>query len=84
MSEDKNEPSEHEQAVEEMREFEKKGEVPHDLSEWPQGVPDEIWGAAARHYGEQGMAALVLQIALENVWNRLNNAVRQPADAPWG
>ncbi len=54
------------------------------LSERPEGVPDEIWADAARHYGEKALSALLLQIALENVWNRLNNAVRQPADAPWG
>ncbi len=37
MSEEKKEPSEHEQAVEEMREFEKQGAPPRDLNEWPQG-----------------------------------------------
>ncbi len=37
MDEDKQGPSEHEQAVEEMREFEKSGEIPRDLDQWPQG-----------------------------------------------
>jgi AhpD family alkylhydroperoxidase len=44
-------------------------------------VPDEIWDDAARHYDEQALAALVLQIANINVWNRLNVATRQVAGA---
>jgi AhpD family alkylhydroperoxidase len=42
-------------------------------------VPDEIWDEAARHYDEQALAVLVLDIALINVWNRLNIATRQVA-----
>ncbi len=42
-------------------------------------VPDEIWNEAARHYDEPALAALVLSIALINVWNRLNVATRQVA-----
>jgi alkylhydroperoxidase family enzyme len=37
--------------------------------------------AAARHYDEQQLAALLLAIASVNVWNRLNIATRQPAGA---
>jgi alkylhydroperoxidase family enzyme len=44
-------------------------------------VPDEIWDEAARHYDEQGMASLVLKIALTNLFNRLNRVTRQPAGA---
>lgn len=44
-------------------------------------VPDAIWNEAARHYDEPALAALVLQIALINVWNRLNVATRQVAGA---
>lgn len=40
-------------------------------------VPDEIWEEAARLYGEPELAGLVTAIALINVWNRLNVAVRQ-------
>lgn len=47
------------------------------------GVPDEVWDEAARHYDEQGMAALVLSIATINVWNRLNVATRQQAGHGW-
>ncbi len=46
-------------------------------------VPDEIWGAAAAHYDEQGLAALVLMIAVTNMFNRLNATTRQVAGA-WG
>jgi AhpD family alkylhydroperoxidase len=47
-------------------------------------VPDDIWNEAARHYDEKALAALVLSIALINVWNRLNVATRQPAGQSWG
>ena len=40
-------------------------------------VPDEIWDAAADHFDETQLGALVLDIALINVWNRLNVATRQ-------
>jgi alkylhydroperoxidase family enzyme len=44
-------------------------------------VPDEIWEEAARHYDEQALAALVIEIALINVWNRFNVTTRQVASA---
>lgn len=47
------------------------------LSDRPDPVPDEIWDEAARHYDEQGLAALVLKIAVTNVFNRLNRVTRQ-------
>jgi AhpD family alkylhydroperoxidase len=49
------------------------------LSDRSAAVPDEIWEEAARHYGEQALAALIIQIAQINVWNRLNATVRQVA-----
>jgi AhpD family alkylhydroperoxidase len=42
-------------------------------------VPDAIWDEAARHYDEQGLAALVLMIAITNLFNRLNATTRQIA-----
>ena len=42
-------------------------------------VPDEIWDEAARHYDEQGLAALILMIATTNLFNRLNATTRQVA-----
>jgi AhpD family alkylhydroperoxidase len=46
-------------------------------------VPNEIWDAAAAHYDEPGLAALVLMIAVTNLFNRLNATTRQVAGA-WG
>lgn len=43
------------------------------------GVPDEVWADAAKHYDEDQLAALVCGIALINTFNRLNVLVRQPA-----
>jgi alkylhydroperoxidase family enzyme len=34
---------------------------------------------AARHYDEPALAALIIEIALINVWNRLNVTTRQLA-----
>jgi AhpD family alkylhydroperoxidase len=53
------------------------------LADRPDPVPDEIWDEAARHYDEQGLAALVLMIAVSNTFNRLNITTRQVAGA-WG
>lgn len=49
------------------------------LADRPDPVPDEIWAEAARHFGEQALAGLVLAIANQNLWNRLNVATRQMA-----
>jgi AhpD family alkylhydroperoxidase len=40
-------------------------------------VPDPIWEAAAEHFDEVQLGALVLDIATVNLWNRLNTATRQ-------
>jgi AhpD family alkylhydroperoxidase len=53
------------------------------VADRPNPVPDEIWDEAARHYDEEGLAALLLLIATTNVFNRLNIATRQIAGA-WG
>ena len=42
-------------------------------------VPDEVWDEAARHYDKEELAALVLDIGIINLWNRLNAATRQVA-----
>lgn len=44
-------------------------------------VPGEMWNEAARHYDEASLAALVVQIASINLWNRVNVATRQVAGA---
>ncbi|WP_410652953.1 carboxymuconolactone decarboxylase family protein [Amycolatopsis sp. cmx-4-54] len=43
------------------------------------GVTDEVWAAAAKHYDDEQLVALVTQIALINAFNRLNVITRQPA-----
>jgi len=49
------------------------------LSDRSDPVPDAVWEEAAHHYDERGLSALVLSIAMVNVWNRLNVATRQVA-----
>lgn len=49
------------------------------LSDRADPVPDEIWNEAVRHYMEPARSALLLSIALTNVYNRLNVATRQVA-----
>lgn len=42
-------------------------------------VPDAVWDEAAQYYDEKGLAALVLMIAMTNLFNRVNVTTRQPA-----
>jgi AhpD family alkylhydroperoxidase len=53
------------------------------LADRPDPVSDEVWDAAAAHYDEKGLAAIVLMIAVTNLFNRLNATIRQVAGA-WG
>jgi AhpD family alkylhydroperoxidase len=53
------------------------------LSDRPDPVPDAIWDEAVRHYDEPALAALIVQIALINAFNRINAAVKQVAGAAW-
>jgi AhpD family alkylhydroperoxidase len=47
------------------------------LADRGDAVPDEIWDAAAEHFDEVQLGALVLDIAVANLWNRLNVATQQ-------
>jgi len=49
------------------------------LSDRPDAVSDEVWDEATRHYDERALAALLIQIATINAWNRLNVPIRNPA-----
>ncbi|TCP54054.1 AhpD family alkylhydroperoxidase [Tamaricihabitans halophyticus] len=51
------------------------------LSERPEGVPDDVWQDAAKHFPEDQLAALVYAIAMINAWNRINVTIRQVAGA---
>lgn len=55
------------------------GESLTRLSDRTDPVPVELWEEAVRHYDHEALAALLLSIALTNVWNRLNVATRQVA-----
>jgi AhpD family alkylhydroperoxidase len=41
-------------------------------------VPDDVWAEAARHYDERQLAALVLEIGMINLWNRVNVTIKEP------
>lgn len=49
------------------------------LSDRADPVPDAIWEESARHYNEEGLAALVLAIGVINLWNRINATTKQPS-----
>jgi AhpD family alkylhydroperoxidase len=49
------------------------------LADRPDPVPDDIWFEAAQHYDEKALAALTLNVAVINLWNRLNVPTRQIA-----
>ncbi len=51
------------------------------LADRPDPVPDEVWDEAAAHFTEPQLAALVVDMAAINAWNRLNAATRQVAGA---
>lgn len=54
------------------------------LADTPDAVPDDVWDAAAKHFTEQQLAAIVLWIATTNFFNRINVTTRQPAPQNWG
>ncbi|MEU7866460.1 carboxymuconolactone decarboxylase family protein [Dactylosporangium sp. NPDC049140] len=41
------------------------------------GVGDEVWAAARKHWSEEEVANLVLAIGIINVWNRISVAARR-------
>lgn len=49
------------------------------LADRSDGVPDDVWAEAARHFEETALAALVLNIASINFWTRVNVTTRQVA-----
>jgi AhpD family alkylhydroperoxidase len=48
-----------------------------------EAVDDELWQEVAAHLDEGRIAAVLLQIALVNTWNRVNRATRQVAGQAW-
>jgi len=53
------------------------------LADRGDAVPDEIWEAAAKHYDEQELGALVLWIAVTNFFNRINATLHTQAPQNW-
>jgi AhpD family alkylhydroperoxidase len=49
------------------------------LADSPDPVPDAIWNEATRHYNERELSALIISIALINMWNRVNVTTKQIA-----
>ncbi|NYG59319.1 AhpD family alkylhydroperoxidase [Nocardioides daedukensis] len=48
-----------------------------------EAVSDELWREVTKHYGEKQIAALILTIATNNLFNRINIAVREDAMEPF-
>jgi AhpD family alkylhydroperoxidase len=46
-------------------------------------VPDDIWDAAADHFDERQLAAIILMVAVTNLFNRINATIKEPAGASW-
>ena len=42
-------------------------------------MPDQVWDMAAKHFDQKELAALLLNIAITNAFNRLNVSTRQQA-----
>ncbi|MEE1813288.1 carboxymuconolactone decarboxylase family protein [Streptomyces sp. BE133] len=53
------------------------------LSDRSDPVPDDIWNAAAAHFTEKELSALVLSIGLTNLFNRINVTTKQPPGKTW-
>jgi AhpD family alkylhydroperoxidase len=53
------------------------------LSDRSDAVPDDVWNAAADHFDEKGLAAIVLMIATTNFFNRINATIKEPAPVSW-
>lgn len=53
------------------------------LADRADAVPDAVWDAAADHYSEAQLSAIVLMIATTNFFNRINATIREQAGASW-
>jgi AhpD family alkylhydroperoxidase len=47
------------------------------LADRADAVPDEVWKQASAHFADAALSALVMTIAVANLWNRLNVPTRQ-------
>lgn len=53
------------------------------LADHPDAVPDGIWDVAATYFDQKELAALLLNIAVTNLFNRLNAPTRHQAGGAW-
>jgi AhpD family alkylhydroperoxidase len=53
------------------------------LADQSDPVPDTVWEKVARHFSQPEIAALLVDIALINSWNRFNVAVKQMVGEKW-
>lgn len=51
------------------------------IADRPDPVSEEVWAEATRHFDETALAGLVAQIALTNLFNHANVAIRRPVGA---
>jgi AhpD family alkylhydroperoxidase len=51
------------------------------IADRPEAVSDSVWNEASQYYDEKALAALILQIALINAFNRINVPIREVAGA---
>ncbi|MFI6929854.1 carboxymuconolactone decarboxylase family protein [Streptomyces sp. NPDC050287] len=49
-----------------------------------ESVPDALWDEVADHFDEKQLSALILTIALTNMFNRINTTIHEPAGTTWG
>ncbi|GLW25059.1 carboxymuconolactone decarboxylase family protein [Microbispora triticiradicis] len=49
------------------------------LADQADPVPDQVWDMAAKHFDQKELAALLLNIAITNAFNRLNVPTRRQA-----
>jgi AhpD family alkylhydroperoxidase len=46
-------------------------------------VDEYLWDRVTEHFDEAQVSALLLMIGMTNMFNRLNAAIKEPADAYW-
>ncbi len=49
-----------------------------------ESVPDALWDEVADHFDEKQLSALILTIAVTNMFNRINTTIKEPAGTTWG
>jgi len=53
------------------------------LADQPDPVPDAVWDKVTKHFSQPEIAALLVDIAQINSWNRFNVAVRMMVGDKW-